>query len=328
MFSIPWLHIGTFCHQPVLQQYQKYSYLYEMAATISEVIDLIPDWIGELISIEPLSGGITNRNYKIVVGGSLYFVSILGCDSQLLGIDWHNKVYNAKICSDAGLSPQVIHHFSEQKALVLEYLPLPLCTSESLHSHDVQRRLVHSLKVLHAGSRFLVDFDMVSLIKSYMGIIKDWELDFLDGFRDCTKLIWEIGEALAPYREHLVPCHNDLVPENLIDDGKRVFMLDFDYSGNNDPCFDLGSISLEANFSNTQIRELARAYFGQVSDKILARIHLHSILGDVGWSLWSQIQAEISEIEFDFDGYGTVRWYRTREKLESSQIDKSLRRLR
>jgi len=133
---------------------------------------------------------------------------------------------------------------------------------------------------------------------------------------------------LAPYREKLVPCHNDLLPENVMDDGNQVFLLDFDYSGNNDPCFDLGSISVEAGYDDTQVRELARTYYGQVSETIIDRIHLHGILGDVGWSLWSAIQAEISDIDFDFKEYGLTRWNRSVERMESSEFDRWLRNVR
>jgi len=137
-----------------------------------------------------------------------------------------------------------------------------------------------------------------------------------------------MGEALAPYREKIVPCHNDLVPENVMDDGYRVLLIDFDYSGNNDPCFDLGSISTEAGYDDSQVRELARAYYGLVSEKIVARIHLHSILGDVGWSLWSVIQAENLDIDIDFNEYGLTRWNRAVERMESGEFERWLRKVR
>jgi thiamine kinase-like enzyme len=118
------------------------------------------------------------------------------------------------------------------------------------------------------------------------------------------------------------------VPENVLDDGNQVLLVDFDYSGNNDPCFDLGSISVEAAYDDTQVRELAKAYYGLTSEKIIARIHLHGLLGDVGWSLWSEIQAEISDIDFDFKEYGLTRWNRAVERMESSKFDRWLRNVR
>ena len=299
-----------------------------MAITINEVVELVSQWHEKKISIEPLSGGITNSNFKIIVNGSLFFVSISGRNSRMLGVDWYNKFFNAKICGKTGLSPRVVQHFPLQRALVLEFLPYALCSVESLQRLAVQRRLVHTVKVLHRGVSFWKDFDMFCLIKFYTETIKDRKLVLPVGYADFREQIWETGEALAPYREKLVPCHNDLLPENVMDDGNRVFLLDFDYSGNNDPCFDLGSISVEAGYDDTQIRELARTYYGQVSEKIIDRIHLHGILGDVGWSLWSAIQAEISDIDFDFKEYGLTRWNRSVERMESSEFDRWLRNVK
>ncbi len=299
-----------------------------MAITINEVVELVSEWHGKEISIEPISGGITNSNFKFIVNGSLFFVSIPGRNSRLLGADWYNKFYNAKICGEAGLSPKVVQYFPLQRVLVLEFLPFTLCSVESLQRPAVQRRLVHTVKVLHNGASFWQTFDMFCLIEFYMEAIKDRELVLPVGYADYRDQIWEIGEALAPYRDKLVPCHNDLLPENVMDDGNRVFLLDFDYSGNNDPCFDLGSICVEAESDDTQIRELTRAYYGLVSEKIIARIHLHGILGDIGWSLWSAIQAEISDIDFDFKEYGLTRWNRAIERMESSKFDRWLQKVR
>jgi hypothetical protein len=298
-----------------------------MAITINEVVELVSEWHGKEISIEPL-GGLTNSNFKIVVNGSLFFISIPGRDSQLLGVDWYNKFYNGKICGEAGLSPKIVQGFPLQRALVLEFLPFAHCSVESIRCLAVQRRLVNTVKVLHSGARFWQDFDMFCLIAFYMETIKDREFVLPVGYADYREQIWKIGEALAPYREKLVPCHNDLVPENLMDDGNRVFLLDFDYSGNNDPCFDLGSISVEAGYDDTQVRELAIAYYGLASEKIIARINLHGILGDVGWSLWSEIQTEISDIDFDFKEYGLTRWNQAVERMESSKFDRWLRNVR
>jgi len=299
-----------------------------MTLTIDEIVELVPAWQGKEVSIEPLPGGLTNSNFKIAVDGSLFFVSLSGRHSQLLGIDWTNKQYNARICGAAGLGPKVVHHFPEQRALVLEFLPLPLCSTELLRTLAGQRRLVHALKRLHNGAAFWQEFDMFGLIKFYVATIRERGLVLPGGYAACRERIEETGEALAPYREQLAPCHNDLAPENIMDDGNQVFLLDFDYSGNNDPCFDLGSISVEAGYDDAQVRELAKAYYGFVSEQIIARIHLHGILGDVGWSLWSVIQAEISDIDFDFQEYGLTRWDRAGEKMASREFAGWLRHVR
>lgn len=282
------------------------------------------EWLGKEIIIESISGGITNHNFKIIVNNVPFFVSISGHNTDLLDVNWHNKSYNAKICGEAGISPKLIRRFSQQKALVFQFLSLPLCTTESLNTVAVQQRLADSLKILHCGDKFKQDFDMFALIKLYMENIAKLHLQLPHEYEKFKKQIWDMGEVLAPYRNNLVPCHNDLLPENMMDDGEHVFLYDFDYSGNNDPCFDLGSVSIEAGYGDMQVRNLARVYWGFDSEPIVARIQLHGIMGAVGWSLWAVIQAAVSDIDFDFETYMLHRWNQALEKIESDKFDEWL----
>jgi len=281
----------------------------------------MPAWLGKEVVIIPISGGITNRNFKVIVNDVPFFVSISGHNTHLLDVNWHNKSHNANICGETGISPKLIRRFSQQKTLVFQFLSLPLCTTTSLNTSAVQQRLVNSLKILHRGDKFKQEFNMFSLIKLYMGNIAKLDLQLPPEYEKFKKRIWAMGEALAPYRDNLVPCHNDLVPENMMDDGEHVFLYDFDYSGNNDPCFDLGSISIEAGYDDMQVSNLACAYWGFDSEQIVARIQLHGIMGAVGWSLWSVIQAEVSDIDFDFETYVLHRWNQASERMESDAFD-------
>jgi len=312
-------------HVQVTLDHYKNQLFHITMITINELIGLMPQWLGKEATVLPIFGGITNRNFKILIDDVPFFVSISGHNTHLLDVNWYNKSYNARICGEAGISPKLIRRFSQQKALVFQFLSLPLCTIESLNTSAVQQRLVNSLKVLHCGGKFKQDFDMFSLIKLYMGNIEKLNLKLPPEYGKFKKTIWAIGEVLAPYRDILVPCHNDLVPENMMDDGVFVFLYDFDYSGNNDPCFDLGSVSIEAGYDDMQVRDLACAYWGFDSEQIVARIQLHGIMGAVGWSLWSVIQATVSDIDFDFETYVLHRWNQALERMESDAFDEWLR---
>ncbi len=295
--------------------------------TIKKAIKRIPEWQGKEISITPLSGGITNHNFKIKVNDDLFFVSLAGDNTQLLDVDWHNKFYNGNLCGQAGIAPKVIHHIPQQHLLVLQFLPFTLCSAPSLQQLATQRHLIHTIKILHNGAPFWQDFNMFHLITRYATTIKEQNLNFPIGYATYHTQIEAAGKALAPYRKTLVPCHNDLVPENMMADGERIYLLDFDYSGNNDPCFDLGSISVEAGYDDTQIRQLANMYYGQANEQIIARIHLHGIMGNVGWSLWAIIQAQISSVEFDFRAYGVTRWQQAVAQMNAPSFDDWLQNL-
>ena len=117
-----------------------------------------------------------------------------------------------------------------------------------------------------------------------------------------------------------VPCNNDLLAENYIDDGKQLWLIDYEYSGNNDPCFELGNTCQEMQFDDAQINEVCAAYFGKATVDKIARMKLNMIMSDVGWGLWAAIQAEISTIDFDFWGWAIERWARAVQKMDSAEF--------
>lgn len=295
-----------------------------MTLTIERAIELIPAWRGKTVSSEPVSGGITNRTFKVVVDQTPYIVSIAGNTSQLLGVDGFNKFHNNKICGKMGLSPRVIHFLASEGVFISEFLYLPPLSVISLHHSDVQQRLIRILRKLHAGADFWREFDMFRLIRHYLKMAEEKRVELPVGHEDCLAQTDAIGKALASHRAELVPCHNDVTPGNVLDDGQRMFLVDFDYSGQNDPCFELGNLCVEAEYNDIQVRELLRAYYGRDSEEIVSRVHLHGLLSDIGWSLWAFIQARISNADFDFRCYGLNRWERVVKKLESGEPDRWL----
>jgi len=122
-----------------------------------------------------------------------------------------------------------------------------------------------------------------------------------------------------------VPCHNDLLAENYLDDGERLWLVDWEYSGNNDPTFELGNTCQELGYDEGQVTELCAAYFGEASPALLARMHLQMIMSDVGWTLWAAIQARISTIDYDFAGWAAERWARATAAFARPAFEERLR---
>ena len=124
------------------------------------------------------------------------------------------------------------------------------------------------------------------------------------GYRERLPAIPRIEAALAVHPLPTVPCHNDLLAENYLDDGERLWIVDYEYSGNNDPTFELGNTCQELGFDDAQVRELCAAYFGEATPALLARMRLQMIMSDVGWTLWAAIQARISTDRLRLLGLG------------------------
>jgi len=134
--------------------------------------------------------------------------------------------------------------------------------------------------------------------------------------------VTQIEKAMSVNPLATVPCNNDLLAENYIDDGKQLWLIDYEYSGNNDPTFELGNTCQEMQFNDEQISEVCAAYFGEAKPDMIARMKLNMIMSDVGWGLWAAIQAKISTIDFDFWGWATERWGRAVEKMDGAEFGK------
>jgi thiamine kinase-like enzyme len=148
------------------------------------------------------------------------------------------------------------------------------------------------------------------------------------GYREGIARLPEIEAALAAHPLPSVPCHNDLLAENYLDDGERLWIVDYEYSGNNDPTFELGNTCQEQGWDEARITELCAAYFGRADDPLLSRMRLQMIMSDVGWTLWAAIQASISSIDFDFAGWAEERWARARAAIHGPDFDTWLRDVR
>ncbi|MBL8099976.1 MAG: phosphotransferase family protein [Anaerolineales bacterium] len=293
-------------------------------AIIDEAVKKIDDWQGKKISIHPLSGGLTNTNYKIEVDGKPYFVRVPGASTDLLAIDRNNEYHNTKAASQAGVAPQVLYHLPEYNVMVIEFINGKTMSKDSLNEKGMPTRMAHAIKKLNQGPRFLLDFNMFRLTEYYLSLCSERAIKIPDGYTERMKTVKRIEQAMNVKPLATVPCNNDLLAENYIDDGQQLWLIDYEYSGNNDPTFELGNTCQEMQFSNSQIEEVCKAYFGEIKENMIARMKLNMIMSDVGWGLWAAIQASISTIDFDFWGWATERWGRAVEKMDSDEFAKWL----
>jgi thiamine kinase-like enzyme len=289
-------------------------------AIIDEVVSKIEDWKGRAVEVLPLSGGLTNTNYKVEVDGKPYFVRVPGKGTELLAVDRANEFHNTKAAAEAGVGPKVLYHLPEYDVMVLRFLDGKTMSKDSLKAPGMPTRMAQAIKQLHAGPRFLTDFNMFRLTEFYLKICADRDVRVPDGYLDRIPTVRQIEKAMSVHPLLTVPCNNDLLAENYIDDGKQLWLIDYEYSGNNDPTFELGNTCQEMQFDEARIHEVCAAYFGEATRARIARMKLNMIMSDVGWGLWAAIQAKISEIKFDFWGWAIERWGRAVEKMSSAEF--------
>jgi thiamine kinase-like enzyme len=285
-----------------------------------EAVARVSLWKGENVRVSPLSGGLTNENYLISTAGMRYVVRVPGQSTELLAIDRTNEVHNTRAAATTGIGPQVLEVVPDLDVMVLEFIEGPTMSAGTLQSAAMAKRMAASFRRLHGAPRFLRDFNMFRLIENYLAIVEAHGVEIPSDYRDRLPTIAEIERAVAAGSLPSVPCHNDLLCENFIDDGAALRIVDYELSGNNDPCFDLGNTAQEAEFDDELRAALCEAYFGRVDAQQLARMNLFALMSDVGWTLWGAIQAKISAIDYDFKGYYTARWDRALAVLDSDRL--------
>lgn len=270
--------------------------------------------------ISVLSGGLTNENYLVEVDGQKYVMRLPGQSTELLSIDRANEVYNTKAAATTGIGPKVLEHVAGVDVMVLEFIPGATMSAKTLQSPRMTARMAQSFHRLHAAPKFLRDFNMFRLIESYLGIVDRHGVTIPSDYREWLPAVGDIERAVSAHALPPAPCHNDLLCENFIDDGAALRIVDYELSGNNDPCFDLGNTAQEAEFDQELRAALCQAYFGTLDRRQLARMNLFALMSDVGWTLWGAIQAKISSVDFDFTGYYTERWDRALGVLRSDRL--------
>lgn len=291
-----------------------------MRISIEQVIGRIPDWMDRSFTVTPLGGGLTNTIYRVDVDDESFVVRIPGASTELLAVDRDNEHHNTRAAAVAGICPRVTHFLAEDNVMVLEFVQGETMTVAGLQRPNMPTRMAQALKRLHAGPRFLRDFNMFRLTEHYLKIVQQRAIRIPDGYHSYLPKVAQIEAAFARQPIATVPCHNDLLAGNYLDDGRKLWLIDFEYSGNNDPTFELGNTCQEQQFDEARIQEMCAAYFGDALPDQLARMKLNMIMSDVGWTLWAAIQASISTIDFDFWGWAVERWDRAKARMDGPEF--------
>jgi thiamine kinase-like enzyme len=291
---------------------------------LEEVLDAVPE-LRDATSVEDLSGGLTNTNYKVVTTEGAYVVRIAGRDTELLGIDRANEVHNTIAAAETGIGARVIASLPEHSALVLEFIE-----GTRLHADDLRAgggrlaQVAAACKRLHAGRAFLLDFDMFDLQRRYLATVRERGFRLPDGYLEVEPRIRAMEEAMRKHPEPRVPCNDDLLAENFIDTGDGLRLIDYEYSGNNEPSFELGNSWSESRLTGEQLEELVACYYGEPYPDKVARARLWGVIAKYGWMLWASIQEGVSEIEFDFWSWGLEKYERALEEIEDPLFDRLL----
>ena len=269
-----------------------------------------------------LSGGLTNKNLAIDTPTGRYVARISSNESSALAIDRESEFLNSKIAAEAGIGAPIHAYLPGEGLLVIGYLE-----GRTYGPNDVRDnlpRIAESLKVLHSAPAFARDFNMIDIQRRYLSTVLEQGYRLPDRYLSYQPHLAKLVSALAILDEGTVPCNNDLLPGNFIDDGSKIWLIDYEYSGNNDPCFELGNVWSEASLDFEYLQPLVDAYYGRHRPEKFARTWLLALLSKYGWMLWASIQDSISTMDFDFWGWGLEKYERAEIDFKSARFEEML----
>lgn len=273
-------------------------------------------------SIKELSGGLTNRNFLIETPENKYVARVSSNSSSLLSINRESEFINTTIAGKGGVGAEVLDYIPGEGLLLISYI-----SGKTYGADDVAAnlpRIATSLRNLHALEPFDHEFNMFNTQSNYLKIVKEQGFRVPDGYVDFEPMVAQIKKAFEVLFEGLVPCNNDLLPGNFIDDGTKIWLIDYEYSGNNDACFEIGNVWAEAFQPIEALEELVTAYYGAHRPDKVARAWLWALMAKYGWTLWASIQDSVSEIEFDFWKWGMSKYDLARSEFTSEYFKKAL----
>jgi thiamine kinase-like enzyme len=290
----------------------------------TEVQSIIADMPFLSGDIERL-GGLTNRVYRI--GKHVLRIPGIGTEEY---INRHHEAASAIVAAKAGVSPAVLHADPATGIMVTELITATTMTPDNFQQRlGAPARAGMALHKLHTSSgAFPFRFELFAMIDDYLKILSTKTVALPEGYAQVVSEAETIRTALAKTPAPLVPCHCDPLCENFLDDGTRMWIVDWEYSGMNDPMWDLGDLSVEGGFTNEQDLEMLYAYFGtEPPRQDYARMVIYKAMCDLLWTLWGLIQHANFNPADDFMAYALNRFNRCKRLMESSDFAGHVRAL-
>ena len=297
-----------------------------MTFSIDEVVTRVPQWAGREIQTSFLAGGITNQNYKVVVGGEAYVLRISGANTELLGVNRQIEHEANLAAARIGIAPEVIYLVEPEQYLVTRFVEGQPITLDEIRQPETIMQVMEALKQIHALPRVDCEFNSFRFIENCNQIASDTGVTFPDNFNWMMARANEIEQTLRSHPTPLHLCHNDLLNANFLigsTDGKLT-ILDWEYAAMGDPFFDLANFTANHEFSDEQDREVLLAYWGEVTPQNRAHLKLMQIMSDFREAMWGMVQLGISKLDFDFRMYADKHFHRLSERLKHPEYKRWL----
>jgi thiamine kinase-like enzyme len=290
----------------------------ELTEVVARVTALLGPRRGSVVQLE---GGITNRNFRVNLGGTDYVVRLPGKRTEILGIDRTAECIANKAAAGLGFAPGVAAMFEEPSCLVTMFIDGREMTADELREPEMLAEVARDLRRFHdSGTELPTGFDSFRLVEEYAESGRAHGSEPPEGYDDALDAAHRIERAVREQEDHQpVPAHNDLLTANFLrDGGDHIQLIDWEYAGMGDRWFDLGNFAVNNELDDEQEEQLLEVYFGEPTDeRRKATLKLFRFMSDFREAMWGVVQIGVSELDFDFRGYVRKHF----DRLEKARSD-------
>jgi thiamine kinase-like enzyme len=289
-------------------------------AAIAATIPALAHWDGRAERL----GGLTNRVYRL----GTHILRVPGAGTEEY-IDRVNEAAAARAAAAAGVGPEVVHVDPGAGLMVTRHLDGVVTMTPALFRTrpEAPGRAGAAFRLLHgSGAVFPFRFELFAMIDDYLRILATRDVALPDGYHDVVAEAGAVRAALSVRPAALVACHCDPLCENLLDTGSRIWLVDWEYAGMNDPMWDLGDLAVEGEFGPVQEEEMLAAYFGgEAPPDQRGRMVIYKAMCDLLWTLWGLIQLANGNPADDFRTYADTRFARCKTLMADPDFARHLR---
>lgn len=318
--DLVWAEVDNFEHynrinRTVYQRLKRKEMNIKIRQIKSKIVKALKVTYDEITAIVPF-GGMTNKNYKVTIGEKNYVFRVPGNGTEEM-INRLEEVANVEATRELDIDANIVYFGKNDGIKIAEYIE----NAETLNGKTAKREEVikltaSTLKKLHNSNvKFNNVFDVFQKIQDYERLLEKVNGNNFEDYYEVKEEIMKLKTLQQDLDLQLVPCHNDTVPENFIKSGDdKIYLIDWEYSGMNDPMWDLAAHSLECDFSEDDEELFLTYYFqGKVEEKYRKRILINKICQDFLWSIWTNIKEAKGD---NFGTYGIDRYNRSKENLK------------
>ena len=288
------------------------------------VLDRLACLQGRSLQVVELAGGLSNRTVRVTTSdpGPPLDLVVRPPRRGLLGTDRAGEGVATDLAARAGVGPPVVEFVPPDGPLAVAHLDARALPPEEVRA-DLGR-VAQLCRRLHEGPRFPIDVDPAATLRRYAELVAEHRTWLPAGHPALAPTVRRVLAALAADPATLVPCHNDLPGGNVLDDGSRLWLVDFEYAGNNDPWCELGTLASGADLSVDQVEELVTAYDDRAGPGCLARTLSWDAVCSWTWVLWASLQDAFGEVDADYRTLGEGLLDRARAGLDRATLERTL----